>query len=43
MSTPRITPNDQSKNIIGLFAAKGESFLHIVCDKHSNGLSLTLE
>lgn len=34
---------DQSKNIIGLFAAKGVSFLHILCDKHSNGLSLTLE
>jgi eukaryotic-like serine/threonine-protein kinase len=34
---------DQSKNIIGLFAAKGESFLHILCDKHSDGLSLTLE
>jgi len=34
---------DQSKNITGLFAAKGESFLHIVCDKHSNGLSLALQ
>lgn len=34
---------DQSKNIIGLFTAKGESFLHILCDKHNGGLTLTLE
>jgi len=34
---------DQSKSIIGLFAANGESFLQILCDKHSNGLNLTLE
>jgi hypothetical protein len=29
--------------MIGLFTAKGESFLHILCDKHNGGLSLTLE
>ena len=34
---------DQSKNMIGLFTAKGESFLHILCDKHNGGLTLTLE